>query len=105
MTVETQTNIWKGIALAGAVALLAMLSVMAGQFRSAGGPHAEGLGVSIALLMAIALSLAFYFLPTVIAVNRRHHQIGPIAIVNIFLGWTFIGWVVAFAMSLSAVKK
>ncbi|HRF12582.1 MAG TPA: superinfection immunity protein [Candidatus Accumulibacter phosphatis] len=47
----------------------------------------------------------FYFLPWIIAWARDHHQIGAIAIVNIFLGWTFIGWVVSLAWSASAVRS
>jgi hypothetical protein len=48
--------------------------------------------------------VAAYFLPSLIASKRRHHQIGAIAVINIFLGWTFIGWVIALAMASSAVR-
>jgi hypothetical protein len=41
--------------------------------------------------------LALYFLPTIIAAIRGHPQLVPILIVNFFLGWTFVGWVVALA--------
>ena len=47
--------------------------------------------------------LLFYFLPTVISWNRSHQQTGPIIILNVLLGWTFLGWVVALAWSASAV--
>lgn len=45
-----------------------------------------------------------YFVPMFVAWLRHHHQFGPIAIVNVLLGWTFIGWVVALAMACSAVR-
>ncbi len=45
-----------------------------------------------------------YFVPVLVAWSRGHHQIGPIAVINTFLGWTFIGWVVALAMACSAVR-
>jgi hypothetical protein len=32
-----------------------------------------------------------------VAKRRNHRSRGSILIVNIFLGWTFIGWVVALA--------
>lgn len=48
--------------------------------------------------------LIFYVLPGVVAVRRNHHQAGPIIAINLLLGWTFLGWVIAFAMSLSSVK-
>lgn len=42
--------------------------------------------------------LAFlYLLPTVIAYNREHGSRGGIAVVNIFLGWTGLGWILALA--------
>lgn len=46
-----------------------------------------------------------YFFPTIVAGGRHHHNTGAIAVVNIFLGWTFIGWVVALAMAASAVRS
>ncbi|EGD2686327.1 superinfection immunity protein [Salmonella enterica] len=39
--------------------------------------------------------LVVYFIPAIIASNRKHSNSGAIACLNIFLGWTFIGWVVA----------
>jgi hypothetical protein len=40
----------------------------------------------------ILLSIALYLLPTIIA-NARGRAVGPVAILNLFLGWTLIGWV------------
>lgn len=49
--------------------------------------------------------VALYWLPLAIAACRRHPQIGPIAVINIFLGCTLIGWATALAWSMSAVKR
>lgn len=46
---------------------------------------------------------ALYFLPSLIAVRRNHYQQMPIMAVNLFLGWTLIGWVVTLAWSLQAM--
>lgn len=55
---------------------------------------------------AIAVCLVIlYFVPTVVAGCRHHHQMASIVVVNLFLGWTFIGWVAALAMACSAVKQ
>ena len=54
--------------------------------------------------LAIPVACVVYALPTIIAVKRDHHQTATILVVNIFLGWTFLGWVVALAMSASSVK-
>jgi len=41
------------------------------------------------------LGLALYLLPTIIVIARRKKKIlGPI-LVNVLLGWTFVGWLVA----------
>jgi hypothetical protein len=54
--------------------------------------------------VVLGILLAIYFLPWIIAANRNHHQVGAIAIIDVFLGWTFVGWVIALAMACSAVK-
>lgn len=59
----------------------------------------------LAILFLIVICLAFYFLPTLIAASRNHHQWGTIFVVNIFFGWTFVGWVVALAWSVSASRN
>lgn len=59
--------------------------------------------LAVALMFGSVL-VAAYFAPTIVAVNRKHHNIGAIAVVNMFLGWTFLGWVVALAMAVSAVR-
>jgi hypothetical protein len=48
-----------------------------------------------------AIALVSYFIPAVIAGIRQHKNTVPIFIINLFLGWTFVGWVVALAWSLT----
>jgi len=36
-----------------------------------------------------------YFLPSIIALGRNKRDITAIMLLNFFLGWTMIGWVVA----------
>ncbi len=45
-----------------------------------------------------------YLFPTWVGYRRSHHHLGPIFIVNLFLGWTFLGWVAAFALASSKVR-
>ena len=54
------------------------------------------------MVLAISIIIA-YFLPTIIAVLRKHKNWLAIFIVNILVGWTFIGWVVALVWSV--IKK
>ena len=46
-------------------------------------------------LAGLAFSLALLFLPTLIARSRNHPHTSAIFLVNLFFGWTFIGWVVS----------
>ena len=65
-------------------------------------------GMTTGTLIVVAfLSLLFYFLPAFVAWKRQHSQLVPIILLNIFLGWSFIGWVIALVwafMSPSASK-
>lgn len=45
-----------------------------------------------------------YWLPTLIAVARRTHSALGVAVVNFFLGWTVIGWIVALIWALAAAN-
>lgn len=42
-----------------------------------------------------------YFLPTIVAVKREKLNFPAVFVVNFFLGWTFIGWVISLAWALS----
>jgi hypothetical protein len=41
------------------------------------------------------LGFVFYFLPSIIALARSKRNILSIFLLNLFLGWTLIGWVVS----------
>ncbi len=56
-------------------------------------------------IVGVALLIGGYFLPSIIAKSRKHHQYDPILLINIFLGWTLLGWFVALVWSVSAVRK
>ena len=47
-------------------------------------------------------ALALYFLPTLIASGRNLHSRFGILLLNLFLGWTFIGWVAALLWAVTA---
>jgi hypothetical protein len=62
---------------------------------------ASGGGLGAVLL--ILLFVAAYFIPTIVANIRQVPSTGSVTVVNLFLGWTFIGWVVALAMAARSV--
>ncbi|MGH9544707.1 MAG: superinfection immunity protein [Terriglobales bacterium] len=39
--------------------------------------------------------LLLYFLPTIVALLREKHDTVSIFLLNFFLGWSLIGWIVA----------
>jgi hypothetical protein len=53
--------------------------------------HGEG-GL---LAVLVSVSAFVYLLPTFIAGWRRNPRTTAIFVLNIFLGWTFLGWVAA----------
>ena len=56
----------------------------------------------IGVLTAVAIigCLALYLLPTLIAVIRRAPDTATVAILNILLGWTLIGWILCLVLAL-----
>ena len=48
--------------------------------------------------------LFVYFIPALTAHDRGVKNFGSIVVINIFLGWTIIGWVVALAMACADVN-
>jgi hypothetical protein len=47
---------------------------------------------------SLVLLLVFvYLLPTIVAFGRNVPNKGTVAVLNIFLGWSFVGWVVSLA--------
>lgn len=46
-----------------------------------------------------------YFIPSIIAFYRGHHNRWPIFVLNFFLGGTCIGWIVALIWSLTVVEE
>ena len=49
----------------------------------------------------ILIAAALYFLPALVGHMRHKRNENSITIVNLFLGWTLVGWVVALAWALS----
>jgi Superinfection immunity protein len=45
-------------------------------------------------------SAVLYLLPAIIGIARRVPDIGALAVINILLGWTLLGWVTALALAL-----
>lgn len=97
MSVERAVAIagWVIVAMAAAWAAFLFKGIF---FSDSGDVSVPQVFVFVALT---ALSLGFYFLPTIVAVYADAPNTASIAVINVFLGWTFIGWVVSLAMAVA----
>jgi hypothetical protein len=50
---------------------------------------------NVDLVLGIGVGAVFYFLPALVAYYRGHNNRLAIAVCNILLGWTVLGWVVS----------
>jgi hypothetical protein len=50
--------------------------------------------------MAGLIGVGLYFIPSLIAVARHTHNATGIFMLNLFLGWTGIGWFIALIIAL-----
>lgn len=56
---------------------------------------------TIFAIIALGLTGALYFLPAIVAYKRDKSNAQSIALLNTFLGWTLIGWVVALVWAVA----
>ena len=56
-------------------------------------------------LFILCVAIAAYFLPTIIASNRGHMSTGGIFALNLFFGWTLLGWVLSLCWALNSNTK
>ena len=57
------------------------------------------------ILFWFVAGLSFYLLPTIVAMNRKVANSAGIVLLNIFLGWTLLGWVGALIWACSAETR
>ena len=70
----------------GGLAGLVLLAIILAAIEN---PH-------VLLVVMLGLVILFvYFIPTMLAAERQHINATAIFLLNLFLGWTFLGWVAA----------
>jgi Na+/proline symporter len=57
----------------------------------------------IMVLIVLGCMLGVYFIPSFVASDRKHHNRLAIYVLNLFLGWTFLGWVLALIWACTMV--
>lgn len=61
-------------------------------------------GITFGIIF-ILLSIIIYFLPSIIAMRRKHRNAVAIFVLNFFLGWSFLGWLGALIWALLKDKN
>ena len=56
-----------------------------------------------AIILNVIL-VGIYCIPMLVAGFRNHHNGVAIVALNLFLGWTFLGWVIALVWALTAKR-
>lgn len=59
----------------------------------------------VPLIMVGIIALVGYFIPTIVAYNRKKLNKMSILLLNFFLGWSLIGWVVALVWATAKDKQ
>ncbi len=85
MKFNKKNKYWLPVLIAGTLALLAALDY---------GLQSLDMGTIVWILAIIFFTLV-YFIPAIIGWGKRKHNRVAILVLNIFLGWTFLGWVMA----------
>ena len=63
------------------------------------------LAALIWLMLIVVVGGYVYFVPSLVAHHRGHHQMMPIFLLNLFLGWSLIGWVAALVWATVALPE
>jgi hypothetical protein len=58
---------------------------------------------TLLILFLIVLAILIYFFPSVVA--RKKENFKAIFVLNFFLGWSFLGWVIALVWAVMKEKK
>jgi len=67
--------------------------------------QSNGSADPITAIVFFIFALALYGLPSIIAISRGHPQFAPILVINLFFGWTLIGWVGSLAWAVCQFKS
>ena len=96
------TFTWKVVLIFSALAITGVLIGTA----IAGGKQAIGVALGALLFVALSIvALAIYFFPTIVAASREHRNVAGVLLVNLFFGWTLLGWVGALVWAIYQEKR
>jgi hypothetical protein len=59
----------------------------------------------MSVLLLLVIGFFFYFLPALVASHRKNPNATAIFVLNLLLGWSVIGWVVALVWAFSGENR
>lgn len=59
----------------------------------------------IVLVIVLFLVLAFYLLPTILAIKRKSPHTTAVVIINFFFGFTLVGWIIALVLASKQLQQ
>jgi Superinfection immunity protein len=83
----------------GCVAVGLMVLAGPASAQAAGEDYSFGIHM---MILSLCLMPGLYFLPSILAATRDHPAANSIFTVNLLLGWTVVGWLVALVWTLRA---
>lgn len=95
---ESKNNL--KIAIGSAVGLV-LVAIIAFIILSNLGYVVEGVVIGV---MGVSVLVVAYLLPSLVAIERKHPQTGPIVVINLLLGWTIVGWALCLAYAIWNVE-
>ncbi len=58
------------------------------------------IGYTLAMGGTFAIATTIYLLPWIVAWRRGNHNSAAIFVLNLLLGWTFLGWLIALVWAM-----
>ena len=68
-------------------------------------PQAEWIMLQVGVVSVFVAAAAIYAAPSLIAVLRGHRRWALVIVLNILLGWTLVGWLLALAIALQIAPR
>lgn len=90
----------KVVISAGLVQVMVATHTLAWAAQEKAGDSADSMALTLFVVLAIP-----YFIPSIIAVIRKKDNQIAIFALNLFLGWSVIGWVVALVWAVAKDKQ
>jgi hypothetical protein len=68
-------------------------------YQAQGAEAAAGGAALVFIILLIAAGAIAYFLPMIIALIRKSPDVPMVILINLLLGWSVVGWIVALVMA------